>query len=683
MAAPAFGTIGTQLQGSGSTMNVAVPASVAANDIVVVSAFLDTAGATVTALASGFAHAPDSPITGPDNHSMVVMWKRATGSDTGTYDFTLSGSVYRNAACARYTGVITSGSPWDVTNGVGSNTSTTTTEDVADTTTESDTLGVWAGTNWSGGTWTPPSGYTERRDTGDGVCSSADKVYASAGATGAIVGTCTGSDKRCAWFGALRSTGGAAASNPPPPIVAPGRAARMAAQLLRRRPNASIVSRAPAAITAFTGTIVETQDNQTSVATGVLGYTGTITETQDNQTSAASGWISVFGTIVETQANQTMAASGTFSAGGAVTGTIAETQDNQTSAATGVLGYSGTLARTQANQTMAATGVLGYSGTLARTQANQTMAASGTFTGTFTGTLARTQANQTMAASGWITVTGTLARIQGNQTMSASGTVSGVLTPLRTLVLYATRTFGADGYHANENHLVFLPTRLKVGAPLVVVCHGTAAEASYYYANRSRYRPLEELANTGLVVIAPDLGEPAIPDGWGNDRSVAAVGEVITWAAATYRCDTSRVYLIGDSAGGPTALNWARANNSRVAAIALRAGVCDIESIYQAGAGNPLLVSLINQAYAVGGGWPAQRATHDPALNTGQLVPIADRIRCYYTPNDDLIPPAGTIAFANTVGCELVPVGSMPHQGDEIGVAVQDGDLANWFWSHH
>lgn len=662
MAAPAFGTIGTQLQGSASTMNVPAPASVAVGDMLVVMAFIDTAGATVTAAPSGWTQAANSPITGPDNHSMVVYYKVAVSGDTGlsTFDFTLSGSVYRNAACSRYTGGDTSGSPWDVTRGVGSNTSTTTTEDVAITTTVADTLKIWGGTNWSGGTWTPPTSFTERRDTGDGVCTTADLAQASAGASGTIVGTCTGSDKRCAWVGALKPAGGAAASNPQPPVVAPGRAARMAAQLLRRRPNASIISRAPAAVTAITGTAVETQDNQTS---------------------SASGWISIFGTATETQDNQTSTASGTVSVSGN-SGSVAVTQANQTSAVTGVLGYSGTSARTQANQTSTASGTsTGLTGSSARTQANQTSAATGVLG--YSGTAARTQAGQTAAAAGWITVTGTAARTQTNQSASASGTVSGVLTPLRTLVLYSTRTFGADGYHAGENHLVFLPTQLKPGAPLVVVCHGTAAEASYYYANRSRYRPLEEVANTGLVVIAPDLGEPAIPDGWGNDRSVAAVGEVITWAAATYRCDTSRVYLIGDSAGGPTALNWARANNSRVAAIALRAGVCDIESIYQAGAGNPLLVSLINQAYAVGGGWPAQRATHDPALNTGQLIPIADRIRCYYTPNDDLIPPAGTIAFANTVGCELVPVGSMPHQGDEIGMAVQDGDLTSWFWSHH
>jgi pimeloyl-ACP methyl ester carboxylesterase len=244
--------------------------------------------------------------------------------------------------------------------------------------------------------------------------------------------------------------------------------------------------------------------------------------------------------------------------------------------------------------------------------------------------------------------------------------------------MYASRLFGADGYHVNENHTVFTPTNLSARAPLVVVCHGTASQASWYCDDSARYLPLEGLAATGMVVVAADLGEPVTHvDGWGNDTSVARVSEVITWAAATFGCRTDRVSLLGDSAGGATALNWARAHPTQVAGVGLRAGVCDIESIYQGGAGNALLVSLINTAYD--NTWPAQRATHDPALNTAQFVPIADRIKVYYSSGDDLVPPSGTLAFCDNVGCQAVPVGTMPHS-DPIMTAVPAGELAGWFW---
>jgi hypothetical protein len=208
---PRFGAAGTQLQGSASTMNVAVPSGVAADDIVVVTAFVDTSTVTVTGLPSGFAQAPDSPVfcdTGGVGgaHRLYVMWKRATGADSGTYDFTLSASDYRNAQAIRYVGAVTSGDPWNVTNSAqGGATSDTVTPAVSDTSTADDVLWVWAGTNWAGGTWTPPTNYTERRDSGDGVCTVADRNQVAAGSSGSITGTCTGNDKRTAWLGALMS----------------------------------------------------------------------------------------------------------------------------------------------------------------------------------------------------------------------------------------------------------------------------------------------------------------------------------------------------------------------------------------------------------------------------------------------------------------------------------------------
>src|SRR5262245_31309545 len=105
MASPAFGTAGTQQQGVVTTAAADVPDSVAAYDIIVVTAFVDCSStdATITGLPSGFAQAPDSPVNvdigNPTDSRLYVMWKRATGADStaGTYDFTISASVYVNA----------------------------------------------------------------------------------------------------------------------------------------------------------------------------------------------------------------------------------------------------------------------------------------------------------------------------------------------------------------------------------------------------------------------------------------------------------------------------------------------------------------------------------------------------------------------------------------------------------
>lgn len=219
MASPAFGSIGTQLQTSTSTPSVDVPDSVASGDIIVVTAFIDGALPTIT-LATGFAHAGNSPTevipVGGGRHSIMVAWKRATGSEdtAGTYDFTLSGSTYVNAAAARYTGAVGSGDPWDVTNSAVGDVNGTAWPTVSVTTTVVDTLLVGAATNWSGGAWTPPTGFTERRDSGDAVCTVVDLAQAAIGSSGSVSGSCAGSDRRTAWLGALKSTSGGASAPP-------------------------------------------------------------------------------------------------------------------------------------------------------------------------------------------------------------------------------------------------------------------------------------------------------------------------------------------------------------------------------------------------------------------------------------------------------------------------------------
>src|SRR5437762_4172007 len=98
MSAPAFGTVGSSEQSTGTAHNVPVPASVASGDIIVVAMFIDGSTVTVSTLPTGFAHAENSPRTvaagSAGNHSLNVMWKRATGADSGTYNFVISSSAF-------------------------------------------------------------------------------------------------------------------------------------------------------------------------------------------------------------------------------------------------------------------------------------------------------------------------------------------------------------------------------------------------------------------------------------------------------------------------------------------------------------------------------------------------------------------------------------------------------------
>lgn len=202
MTAAAFGTAGTYLSSTTGAPSFAVPASVASGDMIAVVMFLNAA-ATVTGMPSGFAHADGSPVAGGSN-SLVVAVKRATGSDTGTYDFTLSGSTFVEGRAHRYTGAVASGALLDTPSGKAfNNTAATAAPAVSVTTLGADRLLLYAATNWSGGSWTAPPGFTERTDAGVGLVTWDDLAQAGAGGSGNVSATSSSSDRMIAWVGAL------------------------------------------------------------------------------------------------------------------------------------------------------------------------------------------------------------------------------------------------------------------------------------------------------------------------------------------------------------------------------------------------------------------------------------------------------------------------------------------------
>jgi len=215
--APSFAAIGTHIASSSGTASFPVPAGVTAGDIIVIPFYVDNGG-SISVLATGFVHAEGSPLSitsGFGLHNLNIVWKRATAADAGTYDFTLSINTYRAGAAARYIDCISTGTPFDTPTGhaVDGSVSSTVTPAVSVTTSVDNTLLVFAGSNWSGGAWTPPAGFTERMDAGDRVHTLDDALMATAGTTGSVTATCAGSSGRTAWLGALLPE--------PPPVVVP------------------------------------------------------------------------------------------------------------------------------------------------------------------------------------------------------------------------------------------------------------------------------------------------------------------------------------------------------------------------------------------------------------------------------------------------------------------------------
>lgn len=212
--APAFGATGDYIPGTtdGASVNIPVPAGVVANNIILAFLYVEV-GQAVTAPA-GFTEAPDSPVIVGDiqPYYFHVYWKRATGADSGTYNFQVAAGLFVAIAFAnRYSGCITTGNPLDVTASatqpVPAN-SPANYPSVSDVTTGPDRLLVWVGSQWvAANSTTVPSGFTANGLMP--VISAASKVQSPAGATGAIVGSWDlggGSSSSAVWLGALKAS---------------------------------------------------------------------------------------------------------------------------------------------------------------------------------------------------------------------------------------------------------------------------------------------------------------------------------------------------------------------------------------------------------------------------------------------------------------------------------------------
>lgn len=189
---------------SASLVSIPVPSGVAADDIVV--AIIHIEGLQTVTAPSGFTETLGSPAS-YSNDRLRTYWKRATGSDAGTYDFTFSSSVYHIGAAIRVSGCVDSGNPFDVEDGDGTGASPMPVLSMATST--DNTLLLWAGTNWNTNAITVPSGFTQVTNTTSGSDSQLATGYmqqALAGSTGSVQGTAGGGNRKLSWMGALKGT---------------------------------------------------------------------------------------------------------------------------------------------------------------------------------------------------------------------------------------------------------------------------------------------------------------------------------------------------------------------------------------------------------------------------------------------------------------------------------------------
>lgn len=205
MPAPTHQSHGLLVIAAGlTTAAIPVPSGVtgAANEAIVVQLYKEnTAGITPPA---GFTQ--KSQVATDGVTEQTIFWKRPSGADAGTYDFTWTGSTFAGGSAHRITGVGNpGGDPFHLIDHEFSNSLSSTTPAVQFTTTVPDILLLWLAMGFDGSnSWTQPGSFTEVFESTN--LTAAWKVHASAADTGALTGSSTNTDKKAAFLGALLGT---------------------------------------------------------------------------------------------------------------------------------------------------------------------------------------------------------------------------------------------------------------------------------------------------------------------------------------------------------------------------------------------------------------------------------------------------------------------------------------------
>lgn len=214
---PRFVSVGTRLTGgSSTTAAVPVPAGVVAGSFVGIWlwTYTVTGGVfpTLSATPSGFQQDANSPQSSSSQGARAYFyWKIASGSDSGTYGFTINynggSSPYRTgvAFCYENTDQTT---PIEASTGAHA-TANATYPGLAVTTLGANRTLLWLGGDGDGDnlySCTPPAGFTVRYNANpDASLTVVDKNQPTQGASGTVSATQTGgSSIICEWLGALK-----------------------------------------------------------------------------------------------------------------------------------------------------------------------------------------------------------------------------------------------------------------------------------------------------------------------------------------------------------------------------------------------------------------------------------------------------------------------------------------------
>lgn len=213
-----------------------------------------------------------------------------------------------------------------------------------------------------------------------------------------------------------------------------------------------------------------------------------------------------------------------------------------------------------------------------------------------------------------------------------------------------------------------LTPRINNGVGGVVICHGRSGVAAHGATATSQGFPCAQAFAAQGPTLYPDLAGATT---WGNDASQTKLGDAITYLQGTLGAKAGKVGLVAISMGALPALNYALANPTQIAAIALLIPVTDLQYIYD---NDAAIATECDTAYTNAAGFAAAVATHDPNQNTAAFVATAIPVKMWRSSDDTTAWTARQDAYATAIGCAKVDLGAVGH----TALAVTPADVVSW-----
>jgi hypothetical protein len=425
---------------------VAKPANVAAGHLLIAPFDYDQAQEPISG-PSGWTEIGTRRRHGTTGLYKLSLWYKIAGaSEPANYTWSQNAAGGGCAAAiGAYSGVDQT-TPVDVVNSASNTTSNPTVTSI--TTTVANTLLFFACADETGGTYTPPSGMTERFDIFG--CTAADKTQTASGATGDVSIT-HGTDQTAAFLAAFRPASGATGYILPAGSGSFTETGSVAALKYARRVGAAAGSFATTGVSSSLE-----YGRRIAVASGAYVQTGTIAALRQTRRVAATGvTYSAAGPPATLRVGHTLAAgSAAYNATGAP---IALAYGREVVAASGIVVLTGQQASVRVvRKVTAASGTFAATGTAAGIRATwKILVGAGAYglTGS-AANISKISGYAILANSGSFSLTGSSATIRQFRKVAASGgviTVSGTAAGCRLSrkVAANTRVFVAAGSAAS------------------------------------------------------------------------------------------------------------------------------------------------------------------------------------------------------------------------------------------